>query len=202
MKSFPLVAAFASLALLPWSTFGADITAAEDTQKPHETSLVDTGKIEGQKVANLQGQELGTIKQILVDPRNDRVRYAVIEASKPGQATNSEIAVPFSALKIKTQANNTLTIQLDATEAKLQGAPRYKVGEAERLFSQQSAAPVYAYWEIVWFDDAEPAHQGAKAAKGNEGQPTVNAPATTTKSPVTGASSNSKDPNAAVPNPR
>jgi sporulation protein YlmC with PRC-barrel domain len=199
MKSFPLVAAFASLALLPWSTFAADTTAAEDTQKPHETTLVDTAKIEGQKVTHLQGQELGTIKQILVDPRNDRVRYAVIEAGKSGQATDSEIAVPFSALKIKKQANNTLTIQLDATEAKLQGAPRYKVGEAERLFSQQSAAPVYEYWEILWLDDATPAHH---AAEGNGGQPTANPQATTTNSPVTGASSNSKDPNAAVPSPR
>ncbi len=94
MKSFPLVAAFASLALLPWSTFAADITAAEDTQKPHETSLVDTGKIEGQKVSNLQGQELGTIKQILVDPRNDRVRYAVIEASKYGFGNCGSIQRP------------------------------------------------------------------------------------------------------------
>ena len=84
-------------------------------------------------MTNLQAQDLGTIKQILVDPRNDRVRYAVIEASKSGQVTDSEITVPFSALKIKKQANKTVTIQLDATEAKLQGAPRYKVGEAEQL---------------------------------------------------------------------
>ena len=202
MKSFTLVGAFASLALLPWSTLAADTTAAEDTQKPHECTLFDTAKIEGQKVTNLQAQELGTIKQILVDPQTDRVRYAVIEASKSGQVADSEIAVPFSALKIKKQANNTLTIQLDATEAKLQGAPRYKVGEAERLFSQQSAAPVYAYWEIVWFDGAEPAHNGAKTAKGSDGHSSANPPATSTNSSVTGTSSNSKDPNAAVTNPR
>ena len=181
MKSLTLAGAFATMALLPWSTFAADTTATEDAQKPHECTLVDMAKIEGQKVTNLQAQDLGTIKQILVDPRNDRVRYAVIEASKSGQVTDSEIAVPFGALKIKKQANKTLTIQLDATEAKLQGAPRYKVGEAEQLFSQQSTAPVYAYWDIVWFDDVEPAHNGAKTAKGNDGQPSANPPAAATK---------------------
>ena len=189
MKLFALVGAFASMALLPESTFAAETAAAKDPQKSNETTLVDTAKIEGQKVANLQGQELGTVKQLLVDPQNDRVRYAVIEGSKSGQGTDSEIAVPFSALKLKKEANNTLTIQLDATEAKLQGAPRYKVGEAEQLFSQQSAAPVYEYWEILWLDDATPAHHGAKTPKGNEGQPSANPPAATTTSPVTGATS-------------
>jgi sporulation protein YlmC with PRC-barrel domain len=148
MKHTQLIAACAAAFLCV-----SPVALRAESGSPSLGKLVDAGKLDGRDVKNLQGQDLGKIKQVLIDPQSGRVRYGVLQVDKAWSLNNPEIAVPFGAFKITRTANNDFTIQLDATKEKLEKAPQHKIGEADRLFSVEASQPLYTYWSIMWLDD-------------------------------------------------
>lgn len=148
MKQNSFIAAACAAAFLITSPLGV---RAESDAQPGK--LVDAARLDGQQVNNLQGQKLGEIKQVLLDPKSGQARYAVLQVDKEWSLNNPEIAVPFGAFRVSVNPNNNdVVVQLDATKEKLQKAPGHKVGEADRLFSPQESKPIYSYWMITWVD--------------------------------------------------
>lgn len=136
-------------------------------------NLIGASKLDGKKVVNLQGEELGDLQQLLIDPQTGRVRYAVIEINKLWKINDPEVAVPFGALKITGKPNDAnFKITLDATKDKLSNAPKHKIGEADRLFSKEASQPIYTYWSIYWFEDPKPGKTGKTSGdKTESGKP-------------------------------
>jgi len=182
--------AAAFLAATPVAAF-----AASGTQQAGK--LIDAGKLDGQQVKNMQGQDLGKIKQVLIDPQSGRARYAVLEVDKAWSLDNSEIAVPFGAFQISHNGNNNLTVQLDATKEKLQNAPKHKIGEADQLFSQQASQPLYSYWAILWFDDPNSNKNSGSGTAATQSQ----GGSTNSGKTAGGSSSNSTTANASSSSP-
>ncbi len=147
---------------------GAQSSAQSNPQSQMNANLIDAAKLDGKQVKNLQGQDLGTVKQLLIDPQSGRIRFAVIQVDKAMNLESSEIAVPFHALQISGKPDDAnFHLALDATKEKLQNAPKTKVGEADRLYTKESSGPIYDYWAIVWFDDNDANGSTASHQKGN-----------------------------------
>ena len=109
------------------------------------SGVLDSSKLDDKKITNQQGQELGEIERLLVDPQTGQVRFAVVEVESPGQA-EKEFAVPWQALKVQREGEKDFKIQLDADKEKLEKAPQFSEGDADRLFTPEGANPVISYW--------------------------------------------------------
>ncbi len=117
---------------------------------PQSTGLIDISKLNNSPVTNLEGQPLGDINQLLADPATGLIRYAVIHVD-----AQNDVAVPWPALSILKEASGQ-KIVLNATRRKLEEAPKWKVGDADRLFTQQGAKPIYDYWAVIWMEEPAP----------------------------------------------
>jgi sporulation protein YlmC with PRC-barrel domain len=65
------------------------------TQRLTATSII------GDKVENLEGENLGTIDNLMIDIRNEKIEYAVIEFESFLGMGGKLFAVPFAELQIK-----------------------------------------------------------------------------------------------------
>lgn len=72
-------------------------TTSTTKSKP---AVLSCGTITGDSVRNSQGEDLGTIKEIMVDVDNGRVAYAVLSFGGILGFGEKLFAVPFSALKL------------------------------------------------------------------------------------------------------
>ncbi len=152
MKYSKLTATFAAFALSATSVFAADASSMSDKQW-----LIDASKLDGTAVYDFHGTKLGDIQQVLIDPQSGRIRYGVVEVDKTWNWNDPQIAVPWGAFVVKKGDDKKPKLSIDATKDKLEKAPKYKVGDADRLFEKQASAPVYSYWSIYWWDEPMPA---------------------------------------------
>jgi sporulation protein YlmC with PRC-barrel domain len=115
--------------------------------------LLDATTLDGTDVWDFHGKKLGDVKQILIDPHSGRVRYAIIEVDKAWELIDPEIAVPWAALRVARKADRSLEIALDSTKERLADAPRYKMGDSDRILNREGGATIYSYWRAQWYDD-------------------------------------------------
>jgi hypothetical protein len=77
--------------------------------------LIFSSSLVGSRVKDAKGNDVGKIKDLLFDPENRRVVYAILALS------NREIAVPLSAVKMDPQ---TQSYTLEMSEETLAEAPK------------------------------------------------------------------------------
>ena len=98
---------------------GEKHSAAEGPQGSDPASrrspLIFSSSLVGSRVKDAKGNDVGKIKDLLFDPENRRVVYAILSLS------NREIAVPLSAVKMDPQ---TQSYTLEMTEETLAEAPK------------------------------------------------------------------------------
>ena len=156
---------------MKYSFIAAIAAAALTTTAFGQNNLVDVGRLNGAPVTNMEGKKLGEIEQVLVDSQTGRLRYAVVEVDKFWRIDDPKIAVPWQALKL-TREGKDVKLALDATKEKLENSPRFKLGDADRLYTKSGGAPVYSYWAIAWFEDATPEANASPSPKaGSEKSP-------------------------------
>jgi sporulation protein YlmC with PRC-barrel domain len=140
--------------------------------------LLRASALDGKNVTDTQGNNIGEIKRVLIDPTNGRVRYMVVEVDKAWNWNDPEVAVPFQSYQIKRSGDQDVKVTLDATKEKLEKAPKFKEGDADRIYDQSAAEPIYSYWSVIWFED----EQSPEATGGSQVQ--QSAPKTTGGSQV------------------
>ena len=90
----------------------------------------------------MQGQQLGEIDGLLLDPTTGTVQYAVVEAE--GQR---ECPIPWSAFKVTRHPTGKILLMLDATPEKLAKAPSYSMANPNELFTPEGSNTVHSYWQ-------------------------------------------------------
>lgn len=179
---------------------------------------LDSSKLDDKKITDPQGQQLGEIERLLVDPQTGQVRFAVVEVEKgPGQA-ETEVAVPWQALKVQPEGEKDFKIQLDATKDKLEKAPRFSEAEAQKLFTPEGSQSVMSYWSASESEassqppssstttppstsgqQAPPSTSGAIGTQPESGQPSISTPSE--QSPSTSTPDTQSSPSTTVPSP-
>lgn len=162
---------------------GASLLHADTKQ-----GLLRASTLNGKNVTDAQGNNLGEIKRVLIDPTSGRVRYVVLEVDKAWNWNDPEVAVPFQAYQIKRSGDDDVKVTLEATKEKLEKAPKFKEGDADRIYDRAAAEPIHTYWSVLWFEDEQPSKSTAgsqakqsapPAATGSKGAAESVPPATT-----------------------
>lgn len=150
MKTRSITAALAAIAL---TSSAAVFAAADSTQNSNAQWLVDASKLEGTAVYDFHGHKLGDLQQVLIDPQTGRIRYGVMEVDKAWSWSDPLVAIPWDTFAVKRGEDKKAALSIDATKEKLEKAPKFKAGDADRLFSKEASQPIYSYWSIYWYEE-------------------------------------------------
>ena len=112
-------------------------------------TLLTVSEIKGSTVRNRQREEIGDIDELLIEPDSGRVRFAILSVGGFLGLGSTRVAVPWSAFEITPQGGR-ITYMLDATRDRLEKAPRVEGKNYERLYAQETAEPIFVYWDEVW----------------------------------------------------
>ena len=141
-----------SLLLIVLGTGGSVAwAAAAKNPATNYPSLVGATDIKGTNVKNLQGQDLGQIEDVLIDPDTGQVRFVILEVGGFLGLGSTRVAVPLSAFQI-TKEGNKAKWMLDADKEKLKNAPKVEGKNYQRLYTKTEAEPIFVYWKIDWVE--------------------------------------------------
>lgn len=98
--------------------------------------LLSTETLLGTDVKSAQGEEVGEIRQLMIDPRSGRVLYAVIGMGGFLGLGEKDILVPWSAMDV---ARDGSALVLNVSRQLLQQAPEYKSGQSTEPLNAQGS---------------------------------------------------------------
>jgi PRC-barrel domain len=94
------------------------VQSATMTGKP----LIESDRVEGTTVYDRQGNNVGSIKRLMIEKISGRVAYAVMSFGGFLGMGAEEHAIPWSKLTYDTRLDG---YQTDISESQLQGAPAF-----------------------------------------------------------------------------
>jgi sporulation protein YlmC with PRC-barrel domain len=105
--------------------------AAERATWSNEGGTVASTDLVGAPVRNAEGENVGRIDALLVDPRSDRVSYAVVALAPLPTLTQRHVVVPWSEIRLQVEEEQirkaTRTRIVARVEQRvLAAAPRYE----------------------------------------------------------------------------
>jgi sporulation protein YlmC with PRC-barrel domain len=87
-----------------------------------KSRILSSSTITGQTVYNLNDENIGEIKDLMIDPNNEEVVYAVLAFGGFLGMGSKYFAIPLRALQF---SDNDDTIRLDINKGKLENAPSF-----------------------------------------------------------------------------
>jgi sporulation protein YlmC with PRC-barrel domain len=118
-------------------------------------------QLRNQMIADSSGAALGTLGQIVYDPRDGRVSYVAVAVTNAPGVSGRTIAVPWSTLRSSRQDERN-RFQLTTPTDRLQGAPQFRTGDNEwRQMSDPAwVEQMYSYYSVkpYWHGAGSSAH--------------------------------------------
>ncbi len=137
---------------------GMSVAATKDWEKQHRAS-----KIIGTDVYDMQGKEIGEVKDIVIDPKSGNINYAVVSFGGVMGVGGKYFAVPWKSIQATEDAKNyALNVDRDALKA----APGFDKEHWPDMADQSWAADVERYWQ----DRRSTGSPGASEGAGNAPQ--------------------------------
>ncbi|HEY8027466.1 MAG TPA: PRC-barrel domain-containing protein [Burkholderiaceae bacterium] len=107
-------------------------------------SPVKASSIIGTDVVNPKQENLGDIKEIVIDPNSGRVAYAVVSFGGFLSLGEKLFAIPFSSFKYDARENHYV---LDISKERLENAPGFDSAHWPSMADEQWNRDVYKYYE-------------------------------------------------------
>jgi len=114
------------MVILALSVFGLLLmTQAFLGQREAREALIEASGLLGSPVRNTDGMDIGKIKQLLINPNDGHVVYAVVAVGGPLGFSETSIAIPWDAVAV---AGDRETVVLTVKREVLEKAPRVAEG--------------------------------------------------------------------------
>ncbi len=114
------------------------------------SSPVKASSMIGTDVVNTKGENLGDVKEVVIDPRSGKVAYAVVSFGGFLGMGEKLFAVPFTAFEYNVAKNQYM---LDISKERLQTAPGFDADNWPSMADEKWNRDVYKfyarspYWE-------------------------------------------------------
>ena len=106
--------------------------------------LMGADTLHGEDVYNTKDEDLGDIKEIMIDMRSGRIAYAVLSFGGALGMGEKLFAVPWSALKLDTVKKR---FTLDMDKDRLKGAPGFDKDAWPHMSDQAWGTQVHSYYK-------------------------------------------------------
>jgi sporulation protein YlmC with PRC-barrel domain len=127
-------------------------------QSKERSSEYQASTIINSFVKNQKGEYLGRVMDLMIDPQNREISFAVLSAGGVLGVPTKYVAVPFNAFTTSDEKNVYL---LDMTREKLAAAPSFSRQQWPFMANREWEGGVYRYYgqNPPWGDANEPAGQ-------------------------------------------
>ena len=129
----------------PYGMYKADPSGVTDSSRRHGPGpeLMGADTLTGNDVVNQLDEDLGDIKEIMLDMRSGRVEYAVLSFSGLMGMGDKLFAVPWSALKLDT-VNKRFVLNVE--KSKLESAPGFDQDAWPNMADSSWEKDIHAYY--------------------------------------------------------
>ena len=110
-----------------------------------KSGVLKASELIGMKVEGSDGKNLGKIRDLVIDPEDGDIEYAVLDFGGFLGIGDKYFAVPWDALN-KTE--NGKKIALDTTKRDLKKAPGFDKNHWPDLSDQQQAVVIYEFYDV------------------------------------------------------
>lgn len=110
-----------------------------------KSKILSSSTITGQKVTNLKDENIGDIKDLMINPNNGEVVYAVLSFGGFMGIGNKLFAIPLEALQFSDKDE---TIKLDINKEKLENAPSFDEDNWPMTADAKFVDSVYSHYGI------------------------------------------------------
>jgi sporulation protein YlmC with PRC-barrel domain len=100
--------------------------------------------LEGDDVVNAQGEDLGEIKEIMIDVPSGRVAYAVLSFGGVLGLGDKLFAIPWHALQLDPENHRFV---LDVDKERLKNAPGFDKDHWPSMADQRWATDIHSYYD-------------------------------------------------------
>jgi sporulation protein YlmC with PRC-barrel domain len=107
-------------------------------------SPVKASSMIGTDVVNPKGDNLGDVKEVVIDPRTGKVAYAVVSFGGFLSMGEKLFAIPFSALVYDSEKNEYV---LDVSKERLEAAPGFDADHWPAMSDEKWNRDVYKYYQ-------------------------------------------------------
>ncbi len=108
------------------------------------SSPVKASSVIGTDVVNPKGDNLGEIKEVVIDPRSGKVAYAVVSFGGFLGMGEKLFAIPFGTFRYDVKKNEYV---LDVTKERLKAAPGFDADHWPAMNEEKWNRDVYKYYE-------------------------------------------------------
>lgn len=132
---------------------GASIVGSRSNADGPGPEVMSASTLDGDKVVNSTGENLGKIEDIMLDVTSGRIAYAVLSFGGFLGMGDKLFAIPWSALTLDTDEKRFV---LDVPKERLENAPGFDKDHWPSMAERAWAADVHAYYEVspYWEDEA------------------------------------------------
>jgi sporulation protein YlmC with PRC-barrel domain len=114
--------------------------------KDERADIYRVSKVIGADVENPQGEKLGDIRDIVLDPATGRIRYAVMGAGGFLGLGEKYFAIPWTALSSKAGEKGDFILNVE--KEKLKNAPGFDKDNWPNMADRSWAEQVHAYYGV------------------------------------------------------
>lgn len=108
-------------------------------------NIISAGTVIGDAVQNLQGEKLGTIKEIMLDTRSGTIAYAVLSFGGLFGLGAKLFAVPWQAMKVDGSEE---CLRLDVSKERLERAEGFDEDDWPNFADPQWSSRVHDAWGV------------------------------------------------------
>ena len=120
------------------------VQSATMTGKP----LIESDRVEGTTVYDRQGNNIGSIKRLMIEKLSGRVAYAVMSFGGFLGMGAEEHAIPWSKLTYDTRLDG---YQTDISESQLQGAPAFSRARSWDWTDRSQERKLHDYYRAPYY---------------------------------------------------
>ena len=128
----------------------ASMSAQTQSIASSSTSYIETSKFIGRKVKSAQGDEIGTVKDIVLDRNTGCLAYTVVSTGGAGGTRVSGggkmVAVPWAVYSPSSDLN-VLTVTVDRD--RIYNAPVFDYARVEEYSRPEYMTNVYSYYGVA-----------------------------------------------------
>ena len=122
--------------------------AITSTQNPNVTEthdLIASDKVEGTRVFDLNGDNVGTIERVLLEKRSGKVSYAVLSFGGFLGIGEDHYPLPWSKLDYDESLGG---YRVDVSKSQLEGAPKYR-DDTDDFWNADNGRRIYDYYGVA-----------------------------------------------------
>jgi sporulation protein YlmC with PRC-barrel domain len=122
-------------------------TTGEKIDAAQRFHLVRASELLGEDVNNPNDDDLGDVKEIVVDPQRSRVTYFVLSSGGFLGLGDKLFAIPWEELDVVRKDKDDVRLVLDIDKARLEKSPEYRDAEWARMSDPAYVKSVYDYYD-------------------------------------------------------